>query len=109
MTRQFGRHQRTITATEIRRNFAAIIRRLRKRREHTVIQSDGVPVAVLLPIAEYERLMALTPVDKIRETLMESFGLWANRTDQPADSVEYVNEMRRGQRLDDVQKSFKAE
>lgn len=102
MTRQFSRHQRTITATEIRRNFSAIIRRLRKRREHTVIQSDGVPVAVLLPIAEYERLMAheLIPIDKIRETLMESFGLWANRTDQPADSVEYVNEMRRGQRLD---------
>ena len=94
-----------------RRNFAAIIRRLRKRREHTVIQSDGVPVAVLLPIAEYERLMAreFTPIDKIRDTLMESFGLWANRTDQPADSVEYVNEMRQGQRLDDIQNSFKAE
>lgn len=116
MTRHFSRHQRTITATEIRRNFAAIIRRLRKRREHTVIQSDGVPVAVLLPITEYERLMAvdaqgrlvITPIDQIRETLMESFGLWANRTDLPADSVEHVNELRRGRRLDDLQNSFKS-
>jgi prevent-host-death family protein len=58
MTRQLGNAQRTITATEIRRNFSAVVRRLRKRHEHTVIQSDGVPVAVLLPIAEYERLMA---------------------------------------------------
>ncbi len=58
MTRQLGNAQRTITATEIRRNFSAVVRRLRKRREHTVIQSDGVPVAVLLSIAEYERLMA---------------------------------------------------
>ena len=58
MTRQHIGDQRTITATEMRRNFSAVVRRLRKRREHTVIQSSSVPVAVLLPIAEYERLMA---------------------------------------------------
>ena len=48
---------RTITATEMRRNFSAVIRRMRRRREHTIIQSSGESVAVLLPIAEYERLM----------------------------------------------------
>jgi prevent-host-death family protein len=58
MARQLNSDQRIITATEIRRNFSAIIRRLRKRREHTIIQSSGVPIAVLLPVAEYERLMA---------------------------------------------------
>jgi prevent-host-death family protein len=57
MTRQLSSAQRTITATEIRRNFSAVVRRLRKRREHTVIQSDGVPVAVILPVAEYEQLL----------------------------------------------------
>ena len=44
--------------------------------------------------------LVITPIDQIRETLMESFGLWANRADLPADSVEHVNELRRGQRLD---------
>jgi len=48
---------RTITATEMRRNFSAVIRRMRRRHEHTIIQRSGESVAVLLPIAEYERLM----------------------------------------------------
>jgi len=58
MARLLSHLQRTITATEIRRNFSAVIRRLRQRREHTVVQSGGVPVAVILPVAEYEKLMA---------------------------------------------------
>ena len=49
--------QRTITATELRRNFSAVVRRIRQRREHTVIQSSGAPVAVILSMAEYERLI----------------------------------------------------
>ena len=58
MARRRSADQHTITVTEMRRNFADVVRRLRRRREHAVIQSNGVPVAVLLPIAEYERLMA---------------------------------------------------
>ncbi len=50
--------QRIITATEVRRNFGAIVRRLDKHREHAIIQSSGTPVAVLLSMAEYERLVA---------------------------------------------------
>jgi prevent-host-death family protein len=57
MLKQHRESQRTITATEMRRNFGAVIRRLRRRREHTIIQSSGESVAVLLPMAEYERLM----------------------------------------------------
>ena len=56
MAKQLASSPRVITATEMRRNFSAVVRRLHKRGEHTVIQSGGVPVAVLLPIAEYERL-----------------------------------------------------
>ena len=57
MTRQLSNDQRTITATEMRRDFNAVVRRLRKRREHTIIQSKGAPVAVLLSFAEYEQLL----------------------------------------------------
>ena len=57
MLKQHNGSQRTITATEMRRNFSAVIRRMRRRREHTIIQSSGESVAVLLPVAEYERLM----------------------------------------------------
>jgi prevent-host-death family protein len=41
----------------MRRNFSAVVRRLRKRRESAIIQSSGTPVAILLPIAEYEQLL----------------------------------------------------
>jgi len=50
--------ERIITATEMKRNFSAIVRRLRKRGEHAIIQSSGAPVAVLLSLAEYKRLVA---------------------------------------------------
>src|SRR5574341_1777707 len=58
MARQYDSSQRTSTATELRRNFAAVVRRLRQRREHTIIESSGTPVAVILSMAEYERLVA---------------------------------------------------
>lgn len=29
---------------------------------------------------------------------METFGMWADRTDIPSDGVEYVNEIRKGRR-----------
>jgi len=50
--------QRIVTATEIRRNFRTIVRQIRQRHEHAIIQSSGTPVAVLLSMAEYERLIA---------------------------------------------------
>ena len=57
MTKQLINEQRTITATEMRRDFNAVVRRLRRRREHAIIQSKGAPVAVLLSVAEYEQLL----------------------------------------------------
>lgn len=57
MTKPLSSDQRTITATEMRRDFGAVVRRLRRRREHAIIQSKGAPVAVLLSVAEYEQLL----------------------------------------------------
>jgi PHD/YefM family antitoxin component YafN of YafNO toxin-antitoxin module len=42
----------------MRRNMVAVFSRIKKRREHTVIKNNGDPIAVLLPMEEYERLMA---------------------------------------------------
>jgi prevent-host-death family protein len=55
--RQRRSDERVVTATEMRRNFSAVVQRLQKRREHAIIQRSGAPVAVLLPIAEYEELL----------------------------------------------------
>ena len=63
--KQHNGSQRMISATEMRRNFGAIVRRLRKRLEHAIITGRGKPVAVLLPMSEYERLTARERLDAL--------------------------------------------
>jgi hypothetical protein len=46
--------------------------------------------------------VVITPIEKIRAALMESFGIWADRTDIPSDSVKHVREIRKGYRLNKV-------
>ncbi len=52
---QFTEH--FITATDVRRNFKSIVRRLRKLGDHAIVKSSGAPVAVLLSMREYEELL----------------------------------------------------
>jgi hypothetical protein len=53
--------------------------------------------------ADAQGRLIVTPVEQIRALLMETFGMWADRADQPADSLDYVDDLRRGQRLDDLE------
>lgn len=46
--------------------------------------------------------LIITPIEQINTLLEETFGMWADRTDIPADGVKYVNQIRRGRRLDDL-------
>lgn len=46
--------------------------------------------------------LVLTPLEQIRARLMETFGMWADRTDLPSDSIAYMDEIRRGQRLEQL-------
>ena len=50
--------KRIITATELRRNFNVVVRRIHQKHEHTVIESKGAPVAVILSVEEYEKLIS---------------------------------------------------
>ncbi len=65
---------RTVSATEAKNRFGEILKGAYQRGEHTVIERDGIPVAVFVPIQDY--LAAQTP-----RTLAESRGAYA------ADSV----------------------
>ena len=44
--------------------------------------------------------LILTPIEQMRAILRETFGMWAGRTDIPQDGVEYMDEIRKGRRLD---------
>ncbi len=47
----------TFTTTEVRRNLTTIVRQIRRKRTPAIIKSGGESVAVLLSVAEYERLL----------------------------------------------------
>ncbi len=66
--------QSSITVSELRRNFNLIVRRLRQKREHTVIKSKGLPVAVILSMAEYEQLTSRQKAKAAFRDLYRNFG-----------------------------------
>ncbi len=53
--------------------------------------------------ADSQGRLVITPIEQIRSVLMESFGMWADRTDLPQDSIAYVDEIRRGERLSQLE------
>ncbi len=48
--------------------------------------------------------LIITPIEQVRATLMETFGMWAGRKDIPADGVKYMDTVRKGRRLERVRK-----
>ena len=50
---------------------------------------------VAITIDKQGRLV-ITPIEKIREALADSFGMWADRTDISSDAIRYVREIRKG-------------
>jgi prevent-host-death family protein len=50
--------QRTLSATEARVHFGELLRRVAEEQEIVVVERGGKPQAVVLPVAEYERLLA---------------------------------------------------
>ena len=47
------------------------------------------------------RIMIMS-AGQIMERLQETFGLWANRPDFPTDGIAYMDQIRQGDRLDEV-------
>lgn len=47
----------TIPATEVHRKFGDLVRRVFSGKEHFVVERDGLPVAVILSVTEYETLL----------------------------------------------------
>lgn len=46
--------------------------------------------------------LILIPESQIDAILQQTAGMWKRRTDIPADGVDYVNQLRQGQRLVDL-------
>lgn len=48
---------RIVTATEAQNKFGTLLKRAYAAAEHLIIERDGIPVAALIPIADYQRLV----------------------------------------------------
>lgn len=46
-----------ISSTQLQRNIGATIRRVYRDKQHLIIERDGLPVLVMMPVADYEALM----------------------------------------------------
>lgn len=63
------------------------------RQKLTIGQEVGVSTDI-------QGRLIVTPLEQIQTVLLETFGLWADRTDLPTDSLDYMDQIRQGQRLD---------
>jgi prevent-host-death family protein len=48
----------TITSSTLQREIGKVIKRVAINREHLNIESNGFPVAVILPVADYKAFIA---------------------------------------------------
>ena len=82
----------TVTATEARVHFGAMLRRAAEKNETIVVERAGRPQAVILSVTEYRRLKALEeesmawPVEVrvLRERLSAAYG---SRTIPPSEEI----------------------
>jgi prevent-host-death family protein len=44
----------TITASQLQRQVGTVLRRVGQQKQHLLIERDGFPVAVIIPVVDYE-------------------------------------------------------
>ena len=45
-----------ISSTQLQRNIGDTLRRVFKDKQHLIVERDGLPVLVMIPVADYETL-----------------------------------------------------
>jgi prevent-host-death family protein len=74
--------QKTFSATEVKNRFGRVLRDLSITGGPIIVEKDNKPVAVILSIEEYERMVFSKPLSLEQQQVVESsFGLWASRPD----------------------------
>jgi prevent-host-death family protein len=75
----------TVSATEAKNRFGAILKRVARTGGPVVVERDGRPVAILLSFEAYEQRLRRSLPDSDRLALARSaFGMWAEREDRDA-------------------------
>ena len=73
---------KTVSATDAKNRFGGMLREVNQTDEPIVVERDGKPVAVILTMDAYERLLPKErPLTRKESQTSYAFGLWANRDD----------------------------
>lgn len=95
---------RPISATEARVHFGELLRMVAERHETVLVERDGRPQVVVLPLPEYERLLAGGGTSRWRERAREARDrLQAEIRDQklpPAEDLIREGREERDEQLD---------
>src|SRR5260370_4621613 len=75
--------QNTISSTQAQRQFGDVLRRVHSGQEHIVVEQNGLPLAVLISVHDYDELMQERELREEREKraveLSRKFGDEAKR------------------------------
>jgi prevent-host-death family protein len=69
----------TLRSTDVQRNFREVVNRAGTGKEHIIVERDGLPVIVMLSVAEYHSLMRER---EQREERLKKFEAAARRAGQ---------------------------
>jgi len=58
-----------VTATEAQNKFGAMLKRAYQSAEHLIIERESIPVAALIPIADYQRLLVDAPASEFSQRI----------------------------------------
>ena len=76
----------TMTASQVRQQFASTINRIAKDETRVIVEKNGVPVAVMLPISDLRRLERIDEQFHNDWAIVEAFR--RPFRDVPADEIE---------------------
>lgn len=92
-----------VSATEVKNSWGRVMRRVLQRHEPALVESKGLPTVVILPVDDYERLVAAQESQNrqtrqlllLAEAERAAEEVAARYSDQPQlDSVEIIRTMR---------------
>lgn len=73
---------KTVSATDAKNRFGGVLHEVNQTGEPIVVEKDGKPVAVILSMDAYKRLLPKERPLTLKESpATYAFGLWANRDD----------------------------
>ena len=80
-----------VPITEVRRHFGEVIKRIRINKDYFVLEKDGIPVAGMMDIDEFEDYLELHE-PKVKKQIQKSYAEYKKGKARPAQ--EFLSKMR---------------